>query len=347
MIVITTMLSIHSWRTSETIERPSMMQSTTMEIAPGVWMPLLSLGHIPDDMSPRPSVRVEHFAQWLRAGGVGLDTAVQYHNHQFVRRALQGSGRRRSDFFLTTKIWRFCESSTAAAQVLAEANRSVQELGVEYVDLLLLHTPCISATGDLDANVGPWRGLQEAMRAGLTRAIGVSNFGPGLLTQLLELAGPRPVINQLQLSIGSHQSQWHDQLRDVAASGKVTLQAYSPLLSGGSLHTLAEHPVVARVARSHRMSTVQVCLRWLIQRGHPAAVSPGSELHMREDLAALDPSFQLSDDEMASLSTIVLPLCSSYRNCLPEGVCPIIAGQYLPAACCCRSAGAHSDPDRR
>jgi 2,5-diketo-D-gluconate reductase A len=291
------------------VHRPMTTPSLGYDVRPP---PFLSLGHV----TFRPGLTADGITSetvrlvktWLRVGGVGIDTAVAYHNHQLIATALLQSGKERSDYYVLTKLWKTCDPKTAQGLALTQANRSVHELGLKYVDCILIHAPCPNS----DANIAMWRGLQAAVRMGLTRSIGVSNFGGESLSTILELGEPRPVVNQIQISIGSYEKL--AAVADVAKKGSVFLQAYSPLQH--AIGALSNDTQVAKIAQRHGMSVAQVGLRWLIQMGIRVATSPGSEQHMKDTLAVLDPKFEFSAEEMQALFEVDLGRaeCKAFRE---------------------------------
>ena len=260
----------------------------TFEIAPGVIMPAMNLGHTDDGSGDSSSVEL-----WISLGGRGIDTAYDYFNQAQVAAGINESIAKgtvtREDLFITTKISpKICTRAAA----LAAVQEDIKELGLTP-DLVLHHFPCEHhhARG---SNVEVWKGLQDALQQGLTRSIGVSNYVASDLAPVLAAGGKPPALNQCQMSIGSHD----DATIAFCKSHNITYEAYSPLR-----HLNLTDPRLTLVATAHKVQSAQVALRWINQQGVVLATSPGSNReYVSEDLA-ID-GFTLTDDEMASLSKI-------------------------------------------
>lgn len=264
--------------------------NSTVEIAPGVFMPRVSMGH--SDSSAKTSKQVA--ALWLSLGGRGLDTARSYHNQDQVGAAIRESGLDRSSVFITTKIACAGNASGAAAMI----DGDLKMLGYPSVDLLLIHRPN-SYPGHPEQCHDPamiaatWKAMEAAKAAGKARAIGVSNFNSSQLAALLDTAVTPPVVNQCLLSIGKKDEptisfcQAHD----------IVYEAYSPL-RGGEMSL----PAVKAIAAAHGKSGAQVVLRWVLQQGHVLATSADNADYDKEDLDVF--SWALTDKEMATLSAL-------------------------------------------
>jgi diketogulonate reductase-like aldo/keto reductase len=263
---------------------PALAPGFGKEIAPGVFLPYVSLGH-PDDNSSEAA----DLDMWLRLGGVGIDTAWIYRNQRAVADGLARSGRARASVFVTTKIP--CVADGALA--LEFIREDLKELRMDYVDLLLLHEPCETKAGTALA----WRAIQLAASAGLARAVGVSNFAPRDLDAVLAAGGVPPSVNQCRMSIGYRDGAT---LAYCAARG-ITYQAYSPLR-----HVDLADPCILAIAKAHGRSSAQVALRWVVQQGVPVATSPGASAKFSQQDLELD-SFALSALEMATLSALGAP----------------------------------------
>ena len=274
-----------------------------VEIAPGVRMPLLNFGVQPDH------------AAAIRLGVRGLDTANVYGDQQQreVGRAVRESGIPREEFFVTSKIpccpgLQFTKGAPNCdhpRDPAADAAHDFDVLGLEYVDLMLLHWPCDTLKDTLAA----YRALESLVAHGQARAIGVSNFNASaldaLLAQPLEM---RPVVDQVGYSIAGHSdSAWgrDDGSRKACVAANCTFSAYSPLggwAKGGTSHVLGD-PTVRAVAAAHNRSAAQVALRWVVQQGIVAVTSSEKIEHVASDLAIFD--FSLTDAEMAELEKVV------------------------------------------
>jgi 2,5-diketo-D-gluconate reductase A len=215
-----------------------------------------------------------------------VDTAENYRNEVGVGRALKGAPR--DEVFVTSKFnkrWHSVEGARTAFEA------SVAKLGLEYLDLLLIHWP----NPDQDQYVDAWRGLIELRDPGHVRAIGTSNFKPAHLQRLIDETGVAPEVNQVQLSpvwVKAAEREFH------AAHGIVT-EAWSPLGKGTDL---LDHPTVQAIAKTHERTPGQVVLRWETQQNVvpiPKSANPG---RLAENLAVFD--FDLSPDELAALAAL-------------------------------------------
>ncbi len=227
-------------------------------------------------------------AQWLHAGGRGVDTAFVYKDEGDVGRALRSSALGRGEIFVTTKVP--CEGY-ASARAAAAAN--LAQLGLGSVDLLLSHWP--NATEQLN---GTWAALREEWLAGRARHIGVSNFQVDDLKRLMALfpQGPVPAVNQIRMSAGEMPAP---ELLAYCRDHGIALEAYNPL---GRNATLLKNDLVAEIARRHGRSRAQVALRYLTQRGFLVATTATKLDHMLEDLEVLE--FDLGADDMGRLDTL-------------------------------------------
>jgi diketogulonate reductase-like aldo/keto reductase len=241
-------------------------------LADGRRIPSLGFGtwQIPEGPAVVTAVR-----QALEAGYRHIDTAQGYGNEAGVGRALRESGLPRDEVFITTKL------DPARRDPVAEAERSLERLGIEQLDLYLVHFP-------LGGPTRHWRGMERAHARGLTRSIGVSNFGVGDLDAVTAFAEVAPVVDQVQLSPFQHR---RDLLARCDEPG-IVVEAYSPLTRGEDL----DDPTLARVASACGRTPAQVLLRWALQHGlvvlpksvHRDRIIENSQVH----------DFSLSDADM-------------------------------------------------
>lgn len=258
--------------------------SPTVTLNNGVAMPRLGFGvfQVPDEATATA------VSEALRAGYRSVDTAMIYGNEPGVAAALHDSGIPREDLFVTTKVWNDDHGYEATLRAF---DTSVGLLGLDYLDLYLIHWPAPSA----DRYVESWRALEKLLADGRVRAIGVSNFQPAHLRRLTEETGTVPAVNQVELHPYLQQSE----LRELHESLGIVTEAWSPLAKGGDL--LAD-PVVAELAGRHGRTPAQVVIRWHLQLGNvtiPKSVTPS---RMRENLEVFD--FALAEQDMAALSTL-------------------------------------------
>jgi len=223
----------------------------------------------------------------LDAGYRHIDTAARYENEQAVGQALAACGVPRNDVFVTTKVW---HTELRAADFRRAAEASVARLGLDHVDLLLVHWP--NPEVPLEETIGA---LNDAQRRGLTRHIGVSNFPVALLDRAVALS-PSPLV--------ANQCEYHpylDQTRLLAACARhgMALVSHSPLGSG----KLLADPVIADIALQHHRQPAQIILRWLIQQPGIAAIPKSSNPErIGENLAVFD--FELDTASMARIGAL-------------------------------------------
>ena len=258
----------------------------TLTLANGVTMPLLGLGTWPmNDAEAAVAV-----ANALDMGYRLVDTAENYENERGVGEGIRKSGVSRADVFVTTKFnrkWHSVEGAREACEA------SLARMGLDYIDLLLVHWP----NPDQDRFVEAYQGLVRLLDAGLVRAIGTSNFKPAHLQRLFDL-GLVPHLNQIQLD------PYHlrNDLVDIHRAKGIATGAWRPLGCGNAM--LAD-PLITAVAERHGRSTAQVILRWLTQQGFVATPKSADPLRQAQNLDIFD--FTLSADEMAVLGTLDRP----------------------------------------
>jgi 2,5-diketo-D-gluconate reductase A len=244
-------------------------------LADGNQIPALGLGvwQVPDGPECVNAVR------WaLEAGYRHIDTAQAYGNEESVGRALRDSGVARHEVYITTKFF------PGGKDPVAEAEHSLKRLGVDQVDLYLVHWPQGGPTW-------AWTGMERAHEQGHARSIGVSNFNIGELQALLEVATVPPTVNQVQLS----PFEYRRALVEGCQHRDVVVEAYSPLGTGKHLSNRAVKVVAQRVGRT----PAQVLLRWCLQHGLVAL--PKSTHRERIEANAQIFDFALSDQDMADL----------------------------------------------
>ena len=258
-------------------------KAPTISLRNGADIPVLGIGTSP--LRGEDSVRQIRAA--IEAGYRLIDTAENYGNEEAVGEGLRASGIARDEVFLTTKFNRRWHSIDGVRQAY-DASR--KRLGVDYLDLMLVHWP----NPDQDRYVDAVQGLQKLLESGDLRAIGVSNYKPKHLQRVLDETGIVPDVNQIQLSPYSTRDDcraYHDE------HGIVT-ESWSPLgASGGELRN---DPTIARIAAAHDKSPTQVVLRWHIQLGLvviPRSSNPG---RIAENIEVFD--FELSNEEMTTIT---------------------------------------------
>jgi 2,5-diketo-D-gluconate reductase A len=256
----------------------------TITLANGVGMPALGLGTSPmGDEETEATVTGA-----LRTGYRLVDTAENYGNERGVGRGIRASGVDRDEVFVTTKFNERWHGFEEAQQAFAN---SAERLGLDRIDLLLIHWPVPRKDRYVDA----WRGLVKLLEDGKVRAIGVSNFKPAHIDRLLDETGVAPHVNQVQLDprIGrADQRSYH------AAHGIVT-ESWSPIGQGGGL--LAD-PTIAGVARRRSKTPAQVVLRWHVQLGLIPIPKTSKPHRLAENIDVFD--FELSSEEMDEITAL-------------------------------------------
>ena len=255
------------------------MSGATRRLADGNEIPLLGLGvwQVPDGPECVNAVR------WaLELGYRHIDTAQAYRNEESVGRALRESGVPREDVFITTKFYPRRRRDPAA-----EAERSLRRLGVDQVDLYIIHWP----------EGGPtwaWPGMEKAEELGYTRSIGVSNFSVEELDAVSRVAAVSPVANQVQFS----PFEYRRELFEACEGHGVVLEAYSPLGTGRHLGDAT----VTRIAERLERTPAQVLLRWCIQREIPVIPKSTHRERIEENSQIFD--FTLTEEDMAALDAL-------------------------------------------
>jgi diketogulonate reductase-like aldo/keto reductase len=254
---------------------PANSSQLTRTLSNGAEIPVLGLGVWQVEDGPE----CERAVAWALEKGYRLiDTAQAYRNESSVGRAIRSSGIPREEIFLTTKF------HPGSRDPLAEAEKSVERLGTDYVDLYLIHWPQGGPTW-------AWPGMERASEAGLARGIGVSNFSAAELREVLKTSKIQPAVNQIQFS----PFEYRRALVDACEDAGVVAQAYSPLGTGRHLRD----PVVERIASATGRTPAQVLIRWAIQEG--LSVIPKSTHRER-----IDENFNVLDFELDAASVSAL-----------------------------------------
>ncbi len=249
----------------------------------GVGMPLLGFGvfQVTDAEECERSVY-----EAIRTGYRLIDTAAAYGNEEAVGKAIQRSGVAREELFITTKLWIQDAGYERTKQAF---ERSLQRLQLEYLDLYLIHQPF----GDV---YGAWRAMEELYREGRIRAIGVSNFQPDRLMDLIVHHQVVPAVNQIETHPFNQQVETQRFLQDY----KVQIESWGPFAEGQ--HNIFENEVLRSIAGKYQKTVAQVILRWLTQRGVVAIPKSVRKERIEENFNIFD--FDLSPDDMAAIATL-------------------------------------------
>lgn len=247
----------------------------------GVKMPMEGFGvfQVPDSRQCEQAV-LDAIASGYRL----IDTAAAYFNEEAVGSALKKCGVAREDLFITTKLWVQDASYEGARKAL---RTSMEKLGLDYLDLYLIHQPL----GDY---VGAWRAMEEAYRAGTVRAIGVCNFYPHRLADLCETVDIIPAVNQVELHPYFQQPKALELMQEYG----VRPEAWGPFAEGS--HGIFTDPVLTGIGKKYGKSAAQVALRWNVQRG--VVVIPKSTHRERMEQNFDIWNFTLSDEDMKTIS---------------------------------------------
>jgi len=266
----------------------------TVQLNTGLQIPRIGFGtwQVTPDSAAKAAV-----AAALEAGYRLVDTALMYNNERGVGEAIRESSLEREDIFLTTKLWNDHQGYQSAFDGFA---MSLQRLGLDYVDLYLIHWPADFRSDDLETNrkrrKDSWRALEELHKNGTAKSIGVSNFTVRHLEELLQYANIVPAVNQIEL----HPFIFEEQrpIVEFCQQNDITVEAYSPLSRGGRVND----PAVQAIAEAHGKTGAQVMLRWAIQHGTvplPRSTNPD---HIAENLQVFD--FELTPDDMRELNKL-------------------------------------------
>ncbi|TLS41117.1 aldo/keto reductase [Streptomyces montanus] len=247
-------------------------------------MPQLGFGvwQVPDDEAEQA------VATALEAGYRSVDTAAIYGNEEGTGKALNGSGIAREDLFVTTKLW---NSEQGYDSTLRAFDTSLEKLGLDYVDLYLIHWPLPAK----DTYVDTYKAFEKLLADGRAKSIGVSNFLPEHLERLIDATSVIPAVNQIEL---------HPQLQQLAAreyhaEQGIATEAWSPLGQGQGL---LEVPAIVAIAQKHGRTPAQIVLRWHLQLGNvviPKSVTPS---RIKENIEVFD--FSLDAEDIAAISAL-------------------------------------------
>jgi len=257
------------------------MQTVTLNN--GVEMPILGFGvyQIPAEQTEQA------VSDALAAGYRLLDTAAAYGNEEAVGRAIKNSGIPREELFVTTKLW--VQDAPAEENTRRAFETSLTKLGLDHLDLYLMHQPF----GDV---YGQWRAMEALNREGRVKAIGVANFYPDRLLDLVLNNEVTPAVNQIETHPFFQRTADQELMREHG----VQLQSWGGFAEGKN--DIFTHPVLSEIGAKHGKSVAQVVLRWLTQRGVVAIPKSVRADRMAENFDIFD--FELTDDQMAAIATL-------------------------------------------
>ena len=251
----------------------------------GVKMPLEGFGvfQVPD-----PAVCEQAVLDAIATGYRLIDTAAAYMNEQAVGAAIQKCGVPREELFITTKLWVQDASYEGAKRAI---ETSLRNLGLDYIDLYLIHQPM----GDY---IGAYRAMEEAYREGKLKAIGVCNFYPNRLADLCETVEVTPAVNQVELHPFFQQENALTLMKEYG----VVPEAWGPCAEGN--HGIFTHPVLTEIGKQYGKTAAQVALRWNVQRGVVVIPKSIHKNRMEQNIDIWD--FQLSEEDMAQIAKLDL-----------------------------------------
>lgn len=250
----------------------------TRTLSNGTEIPVLGLGVWQVNDGPECERAV---TAALEVGYRLIDTAQAYRNEASVGRAIRGSGIPREEIFLTTKFY------PGGKDARVEAEKSLERLATDYLDLYLIHWPQGGPTW-------AWPGMEAAVEAGLTKGIGISNFSTAELQQLSKASEIQPAVNQIQFS----PFEYRRGLVEACEEAGVVAQAYSPLGTGRHLGD----PVVAQIASATGRTPAQVLIRWAIQKGLSVIPKSTHKPRIEENFAVFD--FDLDEESVSALDSL-------------------------------------------
>lgn len=260
-----------------------MSKMETVKLNNGIEMPLEGFGvfQVPD-----PAVCEQAVLDAITTGYRLIDTAAAYMNEEAVGKAIAKCGVPREELFITTKLW-VQDASYEGAKAAIET--SLNKLGLDYIDLYLIHQPM----GDY---IGAYRAMEEAYKAGKLRAIGVCNCYPQILTDICETVDVIPAVNQVEL----HPFFQQDNALALMKEYGVQPEAWGPFAEGN--HGIFTHPVLTAIGQKYGKSAAQVALRWNVQRGVIVIPKSVHKERMEQNIDIWD--FQLSDEDMAEIAKL-------------------------------------------
>ena len=271
----------------------------TVKLNNGVEIPILGFGvfQIVDPAECERSV-----IDAIEVGYRHIDTAASYMNEEAVGRGIQKSSVPRDELFITTKLW---IQSNGYESTLQAFDRSLKRLQLDYVDLYLIHQPF----GDV---YGEWRAMEELIRQGKVRAIGVSNFQPDRIMDLIVHNKIIPAVNQIEVNPFQQQIDNQKFLQE----NSVAVEAWAPFAEGRN--NIFHNELLQSIASKHNKSIAQVILRWVIQRDIIALAKSTRKERMLENISVID--FELSADDMTAITTLDTRTSSFFDHRDPEKV---------------------------
>lgn len=272
----------------------------------GIKMPQLGFGvfQIPDGKDTEQAV-----SDALEVGYRSIDTAAAYFNEEAVGRAIAQSGIPRDEVLIITKLWVSDVSYEGAKRGF---ETSLKKLGVDYIDLYLIHQP-------INDIFGAWRAMEELYEQGVIRAIGVANFYPDMLANLIAFSNVEPAVNQVEANV--YFQQWKAQ--KYMESKGVAMEGWAPFAEGKN--DLFHNEALETIAKAHGKTVAQVVLRWLLQRGIICIPKSVKKERMEQNFDVFD--FTLTDEDMQLIKTLDTGKSQFFDHRTPEAV-EMLAGLH-------------------
>lgn len=267
-----------------------MIKREVFELNNGVKIPAIGFGtwQVKDGSEAYDSVL------WaIEAGYRHIDTAYAYENEESVGRAIRDSGIRREEIFITTKLPSHIKTYEGAKE---HFDASLKALGVEYIDLYLIHAPWPwSNIGEdcTEGNIAAWRAMIDIYNEGKARAIGVSNFAVKDIEALIYATGVKPMVNQIRYFIGNRQ----DAITDYCQANGILIEAYSPLATG----VIATNEKLAPIAEKYGVTIPQLCIRYCIEKN---TLPLPKSVHKERMQANIDIDFKIEKEDIEYLDSI-------------------------------------------
>jgi len=271
----------------------------TVKLNNGVEVPILGFGvfQITDSAECERSV-----VNAIQAGYSHIDTAASYQNEDAVGRGIKQSGVAREKLFITTKLFIQRNGYDGARKSF---DNSLKRLQLDYIDLYLIHQPY----GDV---YGEWRAMEELYQQGKIRAIGVSNFHPDRIMDLMIHNKITPAVNQIEVNPFQQQIETQKFLQD----NTVMVEAWAPFAEGKN--NIFQNEILLSIAAKHNKSVAQIVLRWVVQRGIIALAKSTRKERMLENISVFD--FELSAEDLAAIATLDTKTSSFFDHRNPEMV---------------------------
>lgn len=265
----------------------------TVKLNNGVEMPILGYGvfQIPDLKECERAV-----LDALETGYRLIDTAASYMNEVAVGNALKNSGVSREDLFITTKLW---VQHTGYEKTKEAFERSLEKLQLDYLDLYLIHQPY----GDIH---GSWRAMEDLYQEGKVRAIGVSNFHPDRVMDIITFNEIAPAVNQIE----THPFNQQTETQKFLVENNVQIESWGPFAEGKN--NIFQNDLLASIGKKYNKTIAQIILRWLIQRGVVAIPKSVRKERMKENFEIFD--FRLSSEDMEAITTLDMKTSSFFDH---------------------------------